>query len=95
MESFHRGTQLKEVTKNVMQLFVFVISWVSGICLMGSGLLVAWASHTVTATSFTGPVLGGLLAIIGFVLVMLGINAYEQWQAKRKLRDLRSWGGRS
>ena len=92
---FHRGTQLKEVIKNVMQLFVFVISWVSGICLMGSGLLVMWTTHTVTAISFTGPLLGGILAVIGFVLVMLGINAYEQWQAKRKLRYLRSWGGRS
>lgn len=89
------GNATNEVIKNVMQLFVFVISWVSGICLMGSGLLVMWTTHTVTATSFTGPIIGGVLAIIGFVLVMLGINAYEQWQDKRKLRDLRSWGGRS
>lgn len=89
------GNATNEVIKNVMQLFVFVISWVSGICLMGSGLLLAWASHDVTATSFTGPIIGGVLAIIGFVLVTLGINAYEQWQTKRKLRDLRSWGGRS
>lgn len=62
---------------------------------MGSGLLAIYASYRIDVTSFAGPTMGAMLAVMGFALVMLGIEAYEKWQAKRKLRDLRSWGGRS
>ena len=62
---------------------------------MGSGLLAIYASYRIDVTSFAGPTAGAMLAIMGFALVVLSIEAYEKWQANRKLRRLRSWGGRS